>query len=151
MRAHWATLEFYRDSTTAKSEFYFRREFLEGRCREPRQERRILPEIVKSTWFDLRFTQNLQKEFDTRTRSNSVRQPPPRTEARTSNSTGNSQINLVRPEVHPELLEEVRQVELQFDHPVFPAQRVHSSFGVRCNPWLNRTRDPLWEIPPPLT
>ena len=31
---------------------FFRREFLEGRYREPRPERRVLPEIVKSTWFD---------------------------------------------------------------------------------------------------
>ena len=54
-----------------KSEFYFRREFLEGRCRELSPERRFLPETVKSTWFDRKFTQNFQKKFDTRTKSNS--------------------------------------------------------------------------------
>jgi len=38
----------------------------------------------------------------------------------------------------------------QFDIPVFPNLQIQPSFDVRCNPWLNRTCDLLWEIPPPL-
>ena len=33
--------------------------------------------------------------------------------------------------------------------PVFPFPWRYPSFDVRCNPWLNRTYDPLWKIRPP--
>jgi len=40
--------------------------------------------------------------------------------------------------------------QTQFDIPVFLVLQIPPSFDIRCNPWLNRTYDPLWEIPPPL-